>query len=234
MFENARRFRYNSGMERIVVIGGGGHAKAVIDVLERQGRYEIAGYLDIHQPKGHRCLGYENIDEKDDFRRVAKDLGARGGIIAVGDNAKRAHLAAAVRAVLPEFHFVTAVHPSAILGKHVVIGAGTVVMAGVVINPETRIGDHGIINTRASLDHDNLIGSYVSIAPGVTTGGSVSVGDYSAVGLGANIIHGVAVGEHAVIGAGSTVIESIPAFVVAFGSPAKVQRSRKPGEDYLT
>ncbi len=221
-------------MERIIVIGGGGHAKAVIDVLERQGRYEIAGYLDIHQPKGHRCLGYENVEEKDDFRRAAKDLGARGGIIAIGDNAKRALLATAVRAVLPEFHFVTAVHPSAILGKHVVVGAGTVVMAGVVINPDTRVGEHCIINTRASLDHDNLLGSFVSIAPGVTTGGNVAVGDSSAVGLGANIIHGIIVGEHAVIGAGSTVIENIPSHVVAFGSPAKVQRSRKAGEDALS
>ena len=234
MFENTGRFRYNSSMERIIVIGGGGHAKAVIDVLERQGRYAIAGYLDIHQPKGHRCLGYENVEEKDDFRRAAKDLGARGGIIAIGDNAKRALLAAAVRAVLPEFHFVTAVHPSAILGKNVVVGAGTVVMAGVVINPDTRVGEHCIINTRASLDHDNLLGSFVSIAPGVTTGGNVAVGDSSAVGLGANIIHGIIVGEHAVIGAGSTVIENIPSYVVAFGSPAKVQRSRKAGEDALS
>lgn len=88
--------------------------------------------------------------------------------------------------LFPDFRFVSAVHPSAQIGKGVSIGEGTVVMAGAVINSGTKIGYHYIINTKASVDYDCCLFDFSSIAPGVTLGGNVRVGTHAAVSFGCN------------------------------------------------
>lgn len=220
-------------MQNIVIVGSSGHAKVIIDIIEKQGVFHIPGLIDDLKPKGEVCFGYPILGAQKDLPAIVESLAVIGAIVAIGDNWVRAQTVSTIRQALPGFQFVTAIHPSAQIARGVSMGAGTVVMAGAVINSDSRIGEHCIINTRASVDHDNRIGDFVTIAPGAITGGNVTIGDYSVLALGAKIIHNIKIGEHTVIGAGSTVLKDIPANVVAFGAPAKIRRPRVAREKYL-
>lgn len=218
-------------LDNIVVYGAGGHAKAVIDTIEKEGRYRIVGLLDGYKPAGTLFYGYTILGDEAWIARHAEQVNS--GIIAIGDNWKRSKVAAAIRSIHPYFRFITAIHPSASLAKGAVVGDGTAVMAGSIIGSDTVIGEHCVLYSHASVDHDCSIGDFVTFAPKAVTGGNVTIGGYSVISLGAAVIHGQTVGEHTVIGAGSTVLSSIPSHVVTYGTPAKVIRNRQIGESYL-
>ena len=90
-----------------------------------------------------------------------------------------------------------------------------------------------LLGIRSSIDHDGVLGDHASLGPGATTGGTVRIGATTAVGLGANVIHGITIGDDTVVGAGALVLADLPDRVVAYGVPARVARSRQPGEPYL-
>ncbi|UVI31529.1 acetyltransferase [Paenibacillus spongiae] len=218
-------------MDRIVVIGSGGHAKVVIDSLEQSKQYTIIGLIDDNKTPGTHVYGYEVLGGLNYIQDHRSQID--GGIIAIGDNCVRSSIAARIMNIQPQFRFITSVHPSASIARGVTIGEGTVIMAGAVINSDTHIGKHCILNTKSSVDHDSSVGDFVSLAPNATTGGQVSIGRYSVLSLGASVIHGITIGEHSVIGAGSTVLSSIDSYVVAYGTPTRVVRTRERGERYL-
>jgi sugar O-acyltransferase (sialic acid O-acetyltransferase NeuD family) len=207
-------------MENILIFGAGGHGKVIVDIVEKQGVYQILGILDPNKKPGELFCGYPVLGGDETVGRHASK--ASRGIIAVGENSIRARVTKHVSEIHPAFAFVSAVHPSAVLGKDVAIGPGSVVMAGVVINSGSRIGSHCVLNTRCSLDHDGLLGDFAQIAPGATLGGNVRVGEHAFVGLGASVIHEKKIGEHAVVGAGAVVIRDVPSYSVAVGVPARV------------
>ncbi len=218
-------------MKNIVVIGSGGHGKVILDILEKQGIYNILGTIDDNKEKGTTAWqDYKVIGNLSTIRGIQN---LYGGIIAIGDNWIRSQVAKKIISEYPNFNFVNAVHPSSSMAKDVKMGDGNVIMANTSINSSTEIGDHCIINTSSSVDHDNTLENYVTISPGAITGGNVKIGEYSTVSLGANIIHGIEIGKHTVIGAGSTVVNNIQSFVIAYGVPAKIIRERKIGERYL-
>jgi len=218
-------------MEGIIVYGAGGHAKAVIDVIEQSGRYSIIGLLDSYKPAGTVVYGYPVLGNNDWLASHYKEV--YGGIVGIGDNSLRASIAGAIKAVHPSFSFISAIHPTASLARGASIGAGSVLMAGAFVGSDTLLGEHCVLYAGASIDHDCSIGSFVSFAPKAATGGGVAIGDYSAVAIGASIIHGRTIGEHTVVGAGSTVISDLPSHTVAYGTPARPARVRASGERYL-
>ena len=220
-------------MKKIFVIGSSGHAKVVIDIIEKEGKHQIVGLLSRDQAAGEFVYGYEILGKEANLPDILKTHPAEGFVIAVGDNATRAKVANFFAENHPQLEAVSAIHPTAIIGKDVNIGTGTVLMAGVVINPSTRIGKNCIINTSASIDHDNVIGDFTSIAPSVTTGGDCQIGEFCAIGIGATLLHGIQIGEQTVIGAKALVNKDIPSYSVAYGTPTKVIRKREAGERYL-
>lgn len=208
---------------KIFVFGASGHAKVVIDAIERQGVYQVEFLADDDPAlKGTTFFGYPVIGGK-------KDLlvwpGTRAGIVAIGSNRARR----AVSAWLCENGFtrVSVVHPSAQLGRGVTVGPGTVVMAGAVINSDARIGADVIVNTRASIDHDCRVGDGVHIAPGCTLCGTVTVGDGSFVCAGSTVIPNLAIGCGVTVGAGSTVLRSVADGLTVAGTPASQMNSEK-------
>lgn len=215
---------------KLVVWGASGHALVVADVLRAAGGWEIVGFLeDVRTERygtefaGSRVLG---------GREVLAELRAGGVeymIVGVGDSNARMHLARLSRA--QGFRLATAVHPRATLAPDVVIGEGTVVAAGSVINPATRIGENVIINTSASVDHECSVEEGVHIGPGARIGGRVTIGSQAWVGIGATVRDRIRIGARSVIGAGAVVVGDIPPDVVAFGVPARVVRSLKPGTE---
>lgn len=226
----------NSGTgteERVLVIGAGGHARSVLDVIRSEGRYLVAGLIDSSQPKGTPALGSHVLGREQDLPVLCREQGTALGIVAIGDNWQRRAAMERLRALVPGFVFVSSVHPAATVAGDVTIASGTVVMAGAVVVSGSRIGNGCIVNTLASLDHDGVMEDYSSLAPGAVTGGRVRLGTCAAVGLGARVVHNLRIGAHAVVGAGALVMEDIPPEVVAFGAPAQVIRARAVDDPYL-
>lgn len=217
-------------MENILVFGAGGHAKSVIDVIEKAGIYRIAGLLDSHKPQGTEVYGYTVLGDE---KYLVEDRNINGIVVAIGDNWLRGKIAMEIRSLRPDLPFVTAIHPNASIARGAIIGEGSVLMAGAVVNSDTKIGNHCVMHTHSSVDHDSTVEEFVTLAPHAVTGGNVRIGCYSSISLGASLIHSATVGEHTIIGAGSTVLSAIESYSVAYGTPARVVRTREAGERYL-
>ena len=205
--------------EKLVVFGAGGHAKVVIDIIEQQGDYEIAGLLD-DDPKhqGKQVFGYPVLGTRAELPALLSAR-LRHAIVTIGDNASRAAVAAHLDR--HGWRFASAVHPRASIGRGVNIGPGSVVMAGCVINADAHVGAQVIVNTGATVDHDCRIEDAVHIAPGCHLCGRVSVGQGSLVGAGTTVTPNVRIGNRVAVGAGSTVIRDVADDAKIFGSPAR-------------
>lgn len=217
----------------IVIIGSSGHAKVVIDIAEREGKYAVVGLVDRFRKVGEQTLGYRVLGREEDLPQLVKSLGVTGAFVAIGDNFVRSKVAAHVAEVCPDLPFVSLIHPKASIAKDVSIGHGTVIVAGVTVNASCSVGRFCILNTNSSLDHDSVMEDFSSLAPNAATGGKCRIGSYAAVSIGAVVINGVRIGEHTIIGAGSTVIDHIEACRIAYGTPARSIKARKPGDPYL-
>ncbi|MGI5839469.1 MAG: acetyltransferase [bacterium] len=217
-------------MEDCLIIGAGDHARSVINIIELEGRYRIAGLVDDHLPVGAAVFGYEVLSRPE----AIATLPIAHGIVCIGDNWLRSLLVSRVRELRPDFRFITAIHPGSTINRRVgEIGAGTKIFQGAVIEHAARIGEHCLINPLTLVGHDSDIGNFVNVHPGVNICGDVRIGSFSTLAVGVNVINGVRIGEHTVIGAGSTVVKDIGSYTVAFGTPCKPVRERKAGEAYL-
>jgi acetyltransferase EpsM len=213
-----------SAKTKVIIWGAGGHALVVSDLLRCHGGFEIAGFLDDSNPgrQGEAFCGATILGGRELLPKL-QERGITHAILAFGDNAARLQLADAVRqaglTLIPAI-----VHPRATVAESVAIGAGSVVFAGAVVNAAVGIGENVIINTVASVDHECVIGDGAHLSPGVRLGGRVKVGRGGWMAIGAVAAPGVSIGEGSIVGAGAVVLEDIPAGVVAFGVPARVQR----------
>lgn len=222
-------------MEKIplLIIGSSGHARVVIDIVEKQNKYYIIGLIDTYKAIGEEVLGYRVIGKEEDILYLSKEYKQLHMFVSIGDNFIRNKTVVKMSTMGISFPYAVLIHPSAQIGKGVKIGKGVVIMAGSIINPSSFVGDFSIINTRASVDHDCIIGEFVSIAPGATLGGGVSVGQLGVISIGATVKHGVAVGDNTIIGAGAVLLNNVGTNEVHIGVPAKFHKKRSVGEKYL-
>ncbi len=220
-------------MENIVIIGASGHGSMILDCIERQGRYNVVGFVDSFKEKGTEQNGYEILGRELDLPGLMVKYDLHGAILAIGNNWTRKSVADRIGDIAPGLDFVTAVHPSALIGKDVKIGKGSVIMPGAIVNANSRIADFCILNTNSSLGHDGSMEKFSSIASGVCTGGNLILGSFSAISLGANTIESITVGEHSIIGAGSLVVKDVESYSVVYGSPARFVRKRGVADPYL-
>lgn len=195
--------------KKIVLVGGGGHCKVVIDAIRNSKKFSIYGIVDPNLPKGKVICGVKVIGTDDILQKLFKK-GIRDAFISVGsigncEIRKRIH----IKLMNLGFQLLVIVHPKAVVANGVKLGKGTFVAAGVVINPGVRIEENAIINTSSSIDHDCIIGNFVHIAPGATLSGGVKVGDESHIGVGANIVQNIRIGEKCLLRAGVTLLEDI-------------------------
>ena len=203
----------------LFVYGASGHAKVVIDAIERSGGAKVVFVCDDAPGKhGGTLMGYPVIGGRKELLERRSE--AARGIVGIGDNAIRAQVAGWL--LDNGCTLATVVHPSASIGREVALGDGTVVMAGCVINSGATVGRNVIINTGATIDHDCEIGDSSHVAPGAHLCGHVRVGAETLIGAGATIIPGVRVGSRAVIGAGSTVLSDVPDGARAGGNPCRL------------
>lgn len=220
-------------MNNLIIIGAADHTRHCIDVIELQGKYKIVGITDSNLPPGNHFEGYPTFGKEECIQDLKKELGITHVLVCIGDNYIRMRVFKKVKSWNLDLKFASAIHPSVIIGKNVTIGEGTVIVAGVIINNDTIIGENCFLGTKSCLGHASNLGNFSSLAPGVTCGGNVSIGECTTIGLGANILHYKTIGSNTIIGAGSLVTKDFGDNVIAYGSPAKIIRTRQNGEKYL-
>ena len=209
---------------KLVVLGAGGHAKVVVEILRELEGVELVGCTSA-APVGGEVGGIRVVGDDSVLGELLAS-GVTHAFVAVGDNRLRRELSAAI--VSMRFKLGTAVSSGAIVSPRVVIGKGAAIMPGAVVNVDTRIGDGAIINTGATVDHDCSIAPFVHIAPGANVGGSVSVGEGAFLGIGCQVVPGVKIGAWSTVGAGGVVIDDLPEGVTAVGVPVRpIRRARK-------
>jgi UDP-perosamine 4-acetyltransferase len=194
----------------VVILGGGGHARGVIDALRCAG-HTIAGVIDPKPevakslPSGIAWLG------ADLSKTRAADVQLAIGVGSLDVGAKNPRPKLFQEAKAGGFQILSFRHPSAIVAGDVTLGEGAQLMAGVILQPGIRTGVNCIVNTGASLDHDCRLGDHVHVAPGVVLSGTVEVGDGSHLGTGAIVIQNIKIGAEAMIAAGAVVTRDVPA-----------------------
>ena len=201
--------------EGIFVFGASGHAKVVIDIIERQDCFAIQYVVD-DDPwlKETIFFSYPVIGGKAEL--LSQNGVSKQAIVAIGDNRARGLVAAWLE--LHGYQLVNVIHPSVQVARGVIFGKGNVVMANAVINSDTAIGGNVIVNSGATIDHDCVIGDGVHVAPGCTLCGAVKVGNNSFIGAGSTVIQNICIGENVFIGAGATIYRDIPAGSKVIGS----------------
>jgi sugar O-acyltransferase (sialic acid O-acetyltransferase NeuD family) len=215
---------------RILILGAGGHAQVVADILlrmaEEEGDVEAVGYLDDNPAlTGQQLLGLPVVGALAELPSTPHDA----VIVAIGDNSTRRRMFQRLQA--QGERLALACHPAAVIAPDVVVGPGTTVCAGAVINPGSVVGANVILNTGCTVDHHNRGGDHAHLAPGVHTGGEVTIGEGVFVGIGATVIPGRTIGPWSTIGAGSVVTKDIAPGVSAVGMPARVVARRADAAD---
>lgn len=196
-----------------MIIGASGHGKVVADIAGKLGAYTEISFLDDDLEK--RVSGYRLLGSVQEY---GKWIDTHEFIVAIGNCKIRSEIQ---RKIERDAAVATLVHPNAVLGEMVTLGAGTVVMANAVINSASVLGKGVIVNTGSTVDHDCRIGDYVHVAPGCHISGAVSVGDRSWIGVGSCIVNNVSICEECVVGAGAAVIADIERKGTYVGVPAE-------------
>ena len=220
-------------MTDVIVVGGGDQGRQVISAIEAGEGNRIVGVLDRAILSGTAISGYPVLGTEHDLRATAEQHGVGAFVVAIGDNTTRGTVLEQLVAGCPDLSLCTIIHPTASVARDATVGDGSIVLAGAVVSNGCTVGRGVLLGTRSSIDHDCAIDDYASLAPGVTTGGTVHIGRATALGVGANVVHGITIGADTVVGAGALVLDDIPERVVAYGVPALVARRREPGERYL-
>jgi sugar O-acyltransferase (sialic acid O-acetyltransferase NeuD family) len=203
-------------IERIVLIGAGGHGMVVLDALERIDNSSDG--ICIFDESVER-IGKEILGLTIQCYSPAMKMAGKPFHVCIGDNNAREKFFETLKAGggLPR----TVLHPIATIAASAVIGAGTFVAARAILAPATMIGEGGIINHGTIVDHECVVGDFCHLAPGVTLAGNVRVGSRVLIGAGANILPGVTIGDDAIVGAGAVVTSDVPPQTTYVGVPAR-------------
>lgn len=206
--------------KKILLIGGGGHCRSVLDCLFRLRTYGEIGIVD-REPKA-QVLGVPVVGTDDDLPRLFSQ-GWHNAVITIGSigvPSRRRALYQELKKI--GFRLPAVVDPSALVGFASEIGEGAFIGKRTVVNSGTRVGHCAIINTGTIVEHDCSIGAFTHIAPGCTLCGEVSVGENTHIGAGTVIRQQTPVGADSLVGAGSVIVSPIEAHVKAFGNPCRV------------
>lgn len=204
--------------KNVVIIGAGGHAKVIADIIDKS-KDIVIGFLDDNKTKGDIIVKeeqYKVIGRIDDCRKIQLESPEIEFVIAIGNNKVRKQIAERYE----NLKFYTAIHPSSQIALDVEIGEGTVVMANTSINTSVKIGKHCIINTGTIIEHDNILKDYVHISPNATLCGTVEIGGLTHVGAGATIRNNIKICDNCVVGVGSVVVKDIKQYGTYIGVPA--------------
>lgn len=208
-------------MSGILLIGGGGHARVVIDAIRAGGQYEIVGILDLPGRSGSTVDGIPVIGDDRELEALRRrDIGQC--CISVGSTGSSSlRIALYQKALDAGYALPNIVHPSAVVSPEVIMGSGNFVAAGAIINAGTALGCGCIINTSAVIEHDCKIGDFAHAGPGAILCGGVVIGRAAHIGAGSVVRQGLSIGEESVVGIGSAVVKNVRDRVTVCGVPCQ-------------
>lgn len=192
-------------MTNLLLIGCGGHARSVIDLVESTGKWKLIGLIGYPEQVGSLILGYRVIGSDADLVKLRDSCGH--ALLAVGQIG-----AASQRLVLAKsleqfgFESPTIISPHAVVSNHAKVGFGTTIGHNVIVNSAAEVGIHCIINSAALIEHDVVIGDHCHISTGALINGGVNIGNGSFVGSGAMLREGLVIPPNTVISAGKRVM----------------------------
>ena len=200
---------------KIILYGASGHAKVISSIVEAMDRF-----IDIIFDDNEKII---NLNQYRVLNGYDKNYNPNIPIvISIGDNKIRKKISEKI-----SHPFTILIHPSSIIDKKVKIENGTVVFHNAIVQMDSIIGKHCIINTNASIDHDCIINDFVHISPSATLCGNVNVGEGSHIGAGATIIPNINIGKWCIIGAGAVITKDVPDYSLVVGIPGKIIKKLK-------
>lgn len=208
-------------MEKILLVGAGGHCKVIISIIKKNDNFEIYGISDEKETLlGQKILDYTISFSEKNWSDI--NLYCKNALVAFG-NTDIPYQRKKIFKKLKNnnFKLPIIISKDSIIADDVKIGEGTVVMPGVIINAGTVIGKNCIINTGCIIDHDCNIGDHTHIAPGVTCSGGVLIDKLCHIGTGATIIQTITIGSETLVAAGAVVVKNIAKKSRVKGVPAK-------------
>ena len=209
--------------DKIILVGGGGHCRAVIDIIESGKLFEIAGVIDVPEKVGSSIYGYNIIGTDDDLPALVKEV--KTFCVTVGhikSNALRKSLFANLKALGAHLPVITS--PHAYVSNHATIGEGTVVMHSAVINASATIGRNCIINTASIIEHDVIIGDHCHVGPLSAVNGGCLVESNCFVGSNSVVIPGITIKRNSLVAAGSVIISTVEENSLYAGNPARLKK----------
>lgn len=215
--------------QTLVVVGGGEHARVVLDAVASLGdAWKVAGYVDLapNEPMTER-FGIPFLGTDDEYlsrfepRQEIRFILGLGGIGVTRGRSRLAQLYGDRGA-----RFASITHARAWVSSSATVEDGVVVLAGAIVNTGARLGAHAIVNTSAVIEHDVQLGPHATVAPGAVIGGGAWIGPATYVGLGARVRDHVVVGRDTVIGMGAVVVGAVGDAQVVVGVPARPKRQR--------
>lgn len=212
--------------KKILVVCDSTYTKIIINTIEDQNEYKIFGIINCPLAIENK-FGYKTIGRISDIPRLIADHDIYGCVLVIENNYKRERVYEEICSTNENINFIRVIHSSAIIGRNVEIDIGTIIMAGVVINSDSKVGKFCILNSQCSLGHEGIMNDFSSFALGVNTGGNLNLGKSSSIDFGANIIENISIGKNTVVGVGALVIENILSNKVVGGAPAKVIGTRE-------
>ena len=205
---------------KLILIGGGGHCKVCIDIIEQTEQFEIVGILDVAEMVGTNVFDYQIIGTDQDIAKYAKlEYSFLITIGQIKSAALRERLFKKLRG--NKANIATIIAQSAIISKYCKIGIGSIVMHQVVINAGVTIGENCILNNKCDIEHDSIVGNHTHISTGAIINGDCKIGNGVFVGSNATITNQIIIEDDAIIGAGSVVIKNIITKDIQAGNPAK-------------
>jgi acetyltransferase EpsM len=204
---------------RLIVIGGGEHARVVMEAARSDGSHQLLGFTDAEAcEETTRRLGVARLGDE---AALASAPGALG-VLGFGALATRGRRVEAVERLTPRLAgWATVVHATAWVSPTATVGPGTVILARAIVQTGARIGAHCVVNTGAIVEHDVVLHDHVQLAPGVILGGGARIGRLAYVGLGGVVRDHTAVGAGATVGMGAVVVADVADGATVLGLPAR-------------
>lgn len=211
---------------KLIGIGAGGHAKAVMDIIRENSNYQLMGLLDADHKLHGKKIHDVPVMGDDTMLPQLQQLGITHFFMGVGGSGNNEPRKSLYKKAL-SFELLPLVlcHSRSVISPFAEIDVGTVVMPCAVINSDARIGQNVIINTGAIIEHDCIVENHVHIATGATLASTVTVLEGAHIGAGASIRQCLTIGKGAIVGAGAVVVKDVAPRSVVVGSPARILRT---------
>lgn len=207
-------------LNELILVGGGGHCRACIDVIEAEGKFKIVGIVDVKEKLYKKIFDYEIISTDSDVPKLMKTQ--KNFLITIGQvktaqkRFEQFEYLKKLKAVFPVI-----ISPFTTVSKYATIDEGTIVMHDVCVNAGARIGKNCIINSKAIVEHDVVLGNHCHISTGAIVNGGCAIGNEVFVGSNAVVVNNVRITDKVIIGAGSVVIKSITEPGIYVGNPVQ-------------